>query len=376
MQRIRELDGLRGLAVVLVVVWHYYVFLAGRTDDLGAAHEVLRGVATLGWSGVDLFFVLSGYLIGGLLLDHRHATNLFRVFYARRSCRIFPLYYLLVVVVFAGMLARPQPGSFWHFLWQHETPLWAYVVHIQNFFMAWRGRFDFEFLNVSWSLAIEEQFYLILPVLVWAVPRRTLVGVAVAVVALAPLARLAAHHALNEHAAYVLPFGRLDGLFIGVLLAVARRTPAAAQWIRQHTHGVWAVAGLSGLALVGLVMHRLPEVVLPWTYPGTYVLVNTFWGAVMTLVAFELSPRLMQLCRTRMLVGLGLVSYGIYLLHKPVFLLLANACAAQLTPGGWLGPWRFAALAVAATTLASWVSWRWFERPLVTLGHRLRYRDP
>src|SRR6266446_4286628 len=90
--RVPELDGLRGIAILLVIVWHYAVELFAREPGSTAAYGL--AVLRLSWSGVDLFFVLSGFLIGGILIDNRGARNYFRVFYFRRVCRIVPLYYL------------------------------------------------------------------------------------------------------------------------------------------------------------------------------------------------------------------------------------------------------------------------------------------
>src|SRR5580704_17724235 len=91
--RLPELDGIRGCAILLVLIWHYVPCEISASE--GAAHVVSRALG-LTWSGVDLFFVLSGFLIAGILLDNRNASNYFRVFYIRRVCRTFPLYFLLV----------------------------------------------------------------------------------------------------------------------------------------------------------------------------------------------------------------------------------------------------------------------------------------
>lgn len=161
--RIAELDGVRGLAIALVLVWHY---LASSIDQRVAADGlvVLSKVFALTWSGVDLFFVLSGFLIGGILLDNIDSPTYFRTFYVRRIARILPLYFawflLFLIIVRLGIF-RSIPSL--EHLFADPLPVWSYVTFTQNFVMTSSYRFGAEWLGVTWSLAIEEQFYLILP---------------------------------------------------------------------------------------------------------------------------------------------------------------------------------------------------------------------
>src|SRR5215469_7550470 len=164
------LDGIRGLAVLFVIAFHSRAPFLNTSEIPFSLFQFLG----LGWSGVDLFFVLSGFLITGILLDTRRAPGYFRVFYARRALRIFPLYFaylLLILVVLQGIFVvfvRTNP-------WQHVNPL-LYLTYSMN----WVSGLDDQWLGHLWSLAVEEQFYLIWPAAVWFCSRRSLPWVCIA----------------------------------------------------------------------------------------------------------------------------------------------------------------------------------------------------
>ncbi|MBI5083418.1 MAG: acyltransferase, partial [Acidobacteria bacterium] len=163
------LDGIRGLAILLVLLLHF------RAPDL--THP-LKGILGLGWTGVQLFFVLSGFLITGILLDTRSCSNYFSSFWMRRTLRIFPLYFLaLSVFLVAAPAVLPVP--------KEALPPAADQVYYWTYLNNWipmgeEGRLV-HVLGHFWSLAVEEQFYLVWPVVVWLVPPRMLLrGCAVA----------------------------------------------------------------------------------------------------------------------------------------------------------------------------------------------------
>jgi peptidoglycan/LPS O-acetylase OafA/YrhL len=177
--RLLELDGLRGIAILMVIVCHY-VF----APDLAQAEPSSPRVFAfqLFSSGVDLFFVLSGFLIGGILLDHRNSPSYFTTFYGRRVFRIFPVYYgFLLLTAAAGivlhMLGKPTP------VFDAGTPYWMFVLFLQNFSIGWYGDTGWITTSMAWSLALEEQFYLTLPLAVRRLSTRTLIGISALVIA-------------------------------------------------------------------------------------------------------------------------------------------------------------------------------------------------
>src|SRR6186997_1549382 len=165
---IPALDGLRGIAIVLVML-HHFTYLR-PTSGIDA---LIGNVLFFGWTGVDLFFVLSGFLITGILLDTRNSRRYFTTFYARRTLRIFPLYYL---ILFIALVVLPKfPAVDRVLIGQDELidlpPQWPYWLYLTNFSIADRG-WVHGWVDVGWSLAIEEQFYLVWPLVIWLCPPR------------------------------------------------------------------------------------------------------------------------------------------------------------------------------------------------------------
>lgn len=169
--RIAGLDGVRGLAALGVLVWHFGPTIAAVEPGSTLAYAC-RAVS-LAWAGVDLFFALSGFLIASILLRAAGSPRYFLTFYVRRAARILPLYFVLLAVLAAGNL---DGGLFFPAvlrpLFESQLPGWSFPVFAQNLFMPGINDFGPKLTSVTWSLAVEEQFYLILPFLLWATPHR------------------------------------------------------------------------------------------------------------------------------------------------------------------------------------------------------------
>jgi peptidoglycan/LPS O-acetylase OafA/YrhL len=214
-----RLDGLRGLAILLVMLYHTTHYGLART----ALDEALTIVPSVGWSGVDLFFVLSGFLITGILLGTRDGTTYYRAFYARRVLRIFPLYYatlaffLLVVPqlpFFAAVDHFWNPGASREQFWY-----WLFLSNVQA---ALTGAWQHQTLDISWSLAIEEHFYLLWLLVVRYASERRLLICAGTIVARCCCARRWCAGA-SPLAAYTLTPCRLDTLATGAAIAILAR---------------------------------------------------------------------------------------------------------------------------------------------------------
>lgn len=243
-KRIPELDGIRGLAILLVVTYHYIAVPISASATGGFL--LMRQTLSNGWSGVDLFFVLSGFLICGILIDHRSAENYFKVFYVRRVSRIFPLYYFFLALFLLLQRLSPSLGIFSQGLFSNALPLVPYLVYLQNFAMAARGTFGNEFLAVTWSLAIEEHFYLLLP----AIVRRSLPQRLPLIIGFFIALTLILRYMLGGEKFYgfVATPWRLDALFLGALLAVLFRSPKALGCVQIPDYvdkaGFWGSGGL------------------------------------------------------------------------------------------------------------------------------------
>lgn len=333
------LDGLRGLAIAAVLVAHYF-------------GEVPHGLKflTAGWLGVELFFVLSGFLIGGILLDNRESSNLFGVFYLRRVLRIFPVYYLVLAIV---ILTNAAPGS---------LPAATYLTYSQNIFMALSGRIDGFWLLPTWTLAVEEQFYLLLPLLIVCVPRRCLPAICIGAIVSGPLLRaalLAAHASLG--ALTLLPC-RWDALFLGVLGAYAVREPAIER--RLASGNVLRLAALCaawGVCFSAIAQRALG--VPAFDTVGYSFIAICFTALVVKRTGFD-HPALR---------GLGCISYCLYLIHQPILGALHRLLLHAAPDVGTVASLGVTLLALLASVAIAALSWALLERRFITLGHRYAY---
>jgi peptidoglycan/LPS O-acetylase OafA/YrhL len=363
MKRINQLDGVRGIAILFVIVAHYFLNQITPIDEPKSVIHYCSRALYITLSGVDLFFVLSGFLIAGILLDHRNTSNFFGVFYLRRVCRIFPLYFLMLGL-FLCLTATPifiSPAFQW--LFHDPLPLWSYASFTQNIFMGVRGDWGPSWLNVTWSLAIQEQFYLFVPFLVYFLPRRTLVCVLMLTILSAPLLRCAWP---GFHAVVNIPW-RSDSLLSGVLLAVLVRWHPFVAAIRQHRSFLFAlfVALLLGAAVMTLRPAPFGAVSQLWL-SGLY---STF-----ILIAFVGDePFLGRILGSSVLVWFGQLSYGIYLFHQPVSGILYGSLRHSPPEIRTLSDAGITLMALCITLMLAMLSYRFFEGPFQRYGRRFQY---
>jgi peptidoglycan/LPS O-acetylase OafA/YrhL len=351
--RIPELDGLRGFAVLFVVVFHFYAHLPPLSQKL--LYYGLLPVK-LGWSGVDLFFVLSGFLIGGILLDHRESPRYYSAFYLRRIHRIFPIYYVMVALLFAGAILRPHSPMF-----VTQIPNWVFLLYGQNMV----GDFTLApgFLGVSWSLAVEEQFYLIFPAVVRYLNRATLWRVVLGCIISAPLIRVGLIlHGWGFEGVHALLPGRADGLGLGVLAASLVRHPSARLWIERNQRWLhWLLSFL--VVTVWLAMLKWNQTMLQ---EGVgYTLLGLVYFLLLLILVVCPGPTLRSAFSCKPLRWLGGISYCVYLIHEPL-----REAFERLLPAHDIFAMVFAA---ASTLIIASSSWRYFEGPLQRRAHE-RYR--
>ena len=322
----------------------------------------------LGWSGVDLFFVLSGFLITGILLDSRGSPRYFRVFYLRRALRIFPLYfaYLFLILIVARFLLLAYTGSD---LWNSTNPWW-YFTYLLN----WKSDQGYNDLVLGhlWSLAIEEQFYLVWPAMVWLAPRRHLKWLCLIIAAGAFLARFyMGSHGYGSEATYRMTPGRMDTLALGAFVAVGLRDFRAVldRWanvvLALSTAGFLAVwAFNSGPVWSDLAMRTLGASLIAVVYSCLVFHAATLQKG--TVCRF-LSSTLLTRC--------GKYSYAMYVLHSVPYNLTADAIrnlSVQTLPLPLVIAAKylyFPALAGVAFG-AAWISWRVLEHPFIRLKDR------
>jgi peptidoglycan/LPS O-acetylase OafA/YrhL len=364
-RRNAALDGLRGIAIALVL-WHHFVELnlpPGRGSWLGW----LRAGTGLSWSGVDLFFTLSGFFIGGILIDRRSSPRLTRVFYLRRAVRILPIYYITLGFIAVALLAR-LPGSF------HLFPAWVYGLFLTNFALGLAQRWDWIPLSVLWSISVEEQFYLSAPWVVRALPPSRLPWFLAGLAALAELARACVliWHPQGNLALHVLTPFRMDALALGACVAWAVRSDAALPFFERlgRAWKLWLLAGL--VLFCGLALLRPTEGSPVMALAGYPLMASVF--ALTVAILSGLPPNgLSRFLESRPLVHLGRHSYFIYLWHTLLGGALIRWLGGQNFIVNSLQTFGIVMVAVAATWIAAAASWKWIEGPLVEWGHKHAY---
>jgi peptidoglycan/LPS O-acetylase OafA/YrhL len=353
---IPALDAIRGLAIVLVTLYRF----GGGSDGVARAVESPWLIA-LGARGVDLFFVLSGFLITGILFDAKGKEGYFRNFYMRRALRIFPLYYgaLVLILIVAPLLAGRMPAPLSEQAW-----LWLYG---SNVLQSIRGEWCLGPLNHFWSLAVEEHFYFVWPLVIYLCSRKTAMRVCGGVIAASVVARAAWLLAGgNDVAAEVFTPLRMDGLVLGGWLALAARSPGGLGWLTKFARPTFVLSGLAALATfaIGKRLLGLPD--LAWA---------AFCGSFLVLiVAAAKNSWLARCCNSSALQFFGKYSYAMYVFQLPLITALAWLVTA---PGladwfdnPWLGQCAYCAIMFAITTLLALASWHCFEKHALALKHR------
>lgn len=336
---IPELDGLRGLAIALVLVYHCHPKLESTHLDV---------IAQWGWVGVNLFFVLSGFLITGIIADSRSDPHFFRNFYARRALRIWPVY---VLVLLLNYFFVPWIfGSFWWGVHQMRYAPWPYYIFfVQNlFFISLPGT-----LGPTWSLAIEEQFYVFWAPFARIVRNRALVPFLVAVLVASPFIRMANFKIFTP----THTLTHLDGLAVGSLIALVLREYN----LGRATHVRLAAFGLTlGAIGVGIMLFHgsaFTDSLLAFGFGGmllSALLVTgqrSWYGRILT---------------ARPLNYLGTISYGLYMIHILCFVVIGAFDLKMERLGIW-GDLAVVAVRMVLSITAASLLWYGFEKPILKL---------
>jgi peptidoglycan/LPS O-acetylase OafA/YrhL len=369
-KRILELDGLRGVAILSVIAGHYFA-----APGKGIFRYLDGYWVRLGWTGVDLFFVLSGFLIGGILLDCRGSARYFETFYTRRMFRILPAYYtwiLLYILVFAfGRFFFSNPAA--DVGRASPALVFSQFLFLQNFSSLPAHSLASVWFSVTWSLAVEEQFYLISPWLVHGLSRRYLAVVLGAVIATDPLLRLFVrmHFHRGTWLAYSLMPCRADALAAGMLAALAWRSFRFRRLIMKGSVIYPVVALLSlGVAVIWK-WYSDPRFLLTQTVGYTWI--ATFYVAILLLAISRPGEPIAFLLRCRPLRRLGMVSYSMYIIHLTIFSLLQYSLFHHLPKVTSDVTGAVGLVAMGVCCLLAAISWKYLEHPLLRRGHALAY---
>jgi peptidoglycan/LPS O-acetylase OafA/YrhL len=360
-RHVPALDGVRGLAVLTVVVYHYGGGAQSPNRVLHAIGVLLQG----GWCGVTLFFVLSGFLISGILWDGKGKAGWWRRFYWRRTLRIFPLYYAALILVFiSGLVAGLRGGNL-----AHVGVLALYLQNIPSLVSRWpMDAFPLPTFHF-WSLAVEEQFYLLWPFLL--VRARTLHQARMlcsSVFLLSALFRFATWAFLVNGLSYspTLPSHAGD-LALGALLAMSYRDPVLWQRVARLAP-ITLLLGAAGFFATALVAHSFRPDTVPMYLYGMPSITIVFASLLALSLGEGLTARIFSVAWLRWLGG---ISYGVYVYHillAPLYRFVTSAIAPHASRNEGLG--LLFLVAVAMTLLVAQLSFRFFEQPILRLKDR------
>ena len=362
----KHLDALRAFAVSMVIYSHW----AGYHNDLWRDNSFWFN----GEVGVQLFFVISGFLITGILLDERsHAetdsenrASVLKNFYIRRFLRIFPLFYGTLFVAY--LLAHPDvlTSIHWH------------ITYLSNFFFARRGEYLGD-VSHFWSLAVEEQFYLFWPLLMLFLPKRFLLPFVLACIVMGPVFRFILTFILhaNEVAVNVLPLSSLDSLAGGGLLSMLHRNMFQNAIGKFAKHWIVGLCTLSGIAW--MLLHTIIPVPDHLQSEGLYVARTLLVPGLMAIVwlfATGMRDRVGAMLESAPLSYTGKVSYGIYVFHFFIPGITAWICR-QLNYPVWeaVGMPAYLIMNVLTLLILASLSWHIFERPINNLKKLFPYQD-
>lgn len=373
-RRLEYIDGMRGLAILMVIACHYLPNAADYTftQELGIFKMMLLYSTNLAWTGVDLFFVISGFLIGGILMRNRESSNFFNVFYVRRFFRIVPAYLIWLAILAAG-LAGILPV---HEVFENNFPLWAHLTFTQNLLTTSTGTFGSIWEIVTWSLAVEEQFYLVLPLMIWLLPGRLLVVASLACIVAAPLVRIGLYLFLDtpDMAAYTLFPARMDCLFLGVVIAAAvgnERARAALTGAAGHLKVLLCALSVVMALLLFSNWHKTNV----WMATGGYTAIAAFYGTALTLAALDRLPgaKLLGLLPLRLA---GAWCFSLYLFHVPVHFFVWEGWEYALGRPSNAQNLLVIALSIGLSMVVSAVLMRFVEGPAIRFASRFKYDRP
>ena len=362
---IPSLEGIRGYGFLLVFIAHYFppeqFASSGRIFYYPSFIE--SAIATFAVPG---FFVVSGYLIGGILYDTSDREGFFKVFYTRRILRVFPVYYLTLVAITLVDLYHRVPLDY-HF--------WAHFVYLQNLLPGY-ATVPGAPMNQTihfWSLAVEEQFYFFWPLVVWLFPaRRTLLRITCALITVSYVIRLASPWLhLSHEQIYLSTPTRVDTILLGVVLAIIRHDKIYARMVPIAKY-----VALGGFAIAAARALWAGD---PWSFSYSTILflfpIVNITCAALVIAVMEKNSWLCRICSQRWVCWLGKLSYSLYVFHFAYIMLFQKTLLPVLIPhlGHTISVFVSGSLAFCLTLTLSMVSYRFIEGPIANFKKRFKY---
>jgi peptidoglycan/LPS O-acetylase OafA/YrhL len=347
------LDGIRGLAILLVVVYHNFGFI---------------NYFFFGWLGVDLFFVLSGFLITDILLKTVGKKKYLSNFYLRRILRIFPLYYLCLVIF---LLVLPKLDLHLNLSYYVKNQVWLWT-YLQNWLYIFRDPNQTNTLNHLWSLAVEEQFYLVWPLIILVIrkPGFLLLFICLVLMAVVGLRLWIWTNHIADLAYFNLyTFSRIDGICIGCIVALLQRVNKG--FLNRYTYLI--VIFFAILNFIFFFINREYDFTFPYLALIGYTTFAMIFGLLVNEAVTGSAKMIGLIFNNRILKFFGKISYGFYIFHWPVYLMVKPALTSWAETFT-MSPFTPILVAVIATLLAvmiSVISYRYFETYFLKMKPKL-----
>ena len=373
---IPALDGVRGLAIFLVFLVHFFEPFTAQNPF----EKCVFFIAGYGGLGVDLFFVLSGFLITGILCDTKAGPNFFKNFYMRRFFRIFPLYYGVLLVLFGVLPFIPAfQGETLTRLSSIQGWAWSYLL---NVYVALQGAWTHPYITHFWSLSVEEHFYIFWPLVVYSCSRKNLLRICVGLMVFSCVLRMILYASgVNFISIYALTPCRLDGLALGAYLAASVRGEGSSSywtgWLKSRAR-VLAI-GTIVFFLLAYAIEKLWGDIRPLVRPlreSCYVLMFAS-----LLVAALISPKQSLLGRffnAKFCCFLGKYSYGLYMFHAMIAVYMRNVgfhdLLARYIPVRELVILIYVSSGIFGSIVAAYLSYNLYEKHFLALKARWDYK--
>lgn len=358
--RIHQLDGLRGLAVLFVIAFHLLnnAYTNTAVIDLNPFELLLSKFTSVGWTGVNLFFVLSGFLIATSLLNNRSSSTYFSTFYIRRFARIVPIYFLLLLIylVFENYFKGVSTVLF-----EKPIPIYYYFLFFQNFIMSAQGHFGPNALTPSWSLAVEEQFYLVIPFIIYWLNDKKVMIVCLTMICVSLIYRSFSSNWYQEYTHFL---SRMDAPCFGILAALYVKNK---EWISNNKKYKF-------LFLLLLILLVYLFGVIKFTYLNHTLIAVAFFFLLLYAIQLRSNHILYKLLTNGFLKQLGYYSYFIYLYHQLInglfFLFFDNNNNPHLSN---FKAYSLELSALFLTYLLSRLSYKFIESKFLTRAHKFNY---
>lgn len=346
------LDGLRGLAILLVIIYHNFGFI---------------NYFFFGWLGVDLFFVLSGFLITAILLNTAGQPDFLKNFYTRRFLRIFPLYYLalLLFIYLIPALTHAFPADYYR-----DNQLWMWT-YLQNWLYIFKPAGETTGLHHLWSLAVEEQFYLLWPLIILLLkkPGRLLIFISLVLLAVIGLRIWIWNSAFTNLAYFNLyTFSRIDGLCIGSMVALLQRINPG--FLSKNTSIVVFCFAIGNF--VFYFINRNNAYSFPYLAIAGYTTFAMTFGLLINEAVTNGTPLITRIFSWSLLRFFGKISYGLYVFHWPVHLILTPWLSQliNIPDSHTLSQFLISLLSTGISVVISLLSFHYFEQPFLKLKQR------